>query len=89
MKTKTRVDIAELQFQELPVDAGQIVDITYACDETHVYKHSHDRSDRTHRYSRARILARNRLDFQPQNGVLPDCGNFIAIEVIEVAEYAE
>ena len=72
-KTKRMPTVpASLTWHTQPVDGGQIVAVTYACDGDYLYRHAHDRSDNTHSYDRARIAARNKYDFEPWNNQLPD-----------------
>ena len=66
--------IEELDFQMMPCDGGQIVEISYACDENGVYRRCHDRSDRSISYDFASYRKRaeeSDLKFEPQNGRLP------------------
>ncbi len=65
------IDITDFQFRQLPEDGGQIVDISYACDETWLYCHVYDRSDLSESYSRIRVSAQSKYDFETQNGLLP------------------
>ncbi len=65
------IDITNLQFRQMPEDGGQIVEISYACDETWLYCHVYDRSDMEESYSRIRLAEKSRYDFEPQNGLLP------------------
>jgi len=65
------VDITDLQFRQLPEDGGQIVDISYACDGVWLYCHVLDRSDMEESYSRIRVAARSKYNFEAQNNLLP------------------
>lgn len=67
-------EIDELEFRSMPQDGGQIVDVSYATDETWLYRHSHDRSDGEQYYTCTRIDDRasdDAIRFEPQNGLLP------------------
>lgn len=64
----------ELTWHQLPIDAGQIVDVTYACDwdAMRLYRRSHDRSDGTVTTTYYMIDETSDAPFEPQNGLLPD-----------------
>lgn len=66
--------IDSLDFQMMPEDGGQIVEVMYACDEDGVWCRTHDRSDRSTSYQFAAYHARateDQLSFEPQNSKLP------------------
>lgn len=65
-----------LQWHQLPVDGGQIVSVTYAVDEDHLYCRTYDQSDCSVRIERAELIDG---EFKPQNGVLPECGEYEAV----------
>lgn len=77
MATKINVSRSHaecLDYHTIPQDQGQIVEISYACDERGLYRKTHDRSDRTTGYKFAPYNARateDQLRFEPQNGRLP------------------
>lgn len=62
-------------WQQLPADAGQIVDLTYAVDweSRTLYRRSADRSDRSVEIESAEIVGGN---FEPWNGILPEHGEW-------------
>ena len=65
----------ELTWHQLPADAGQIVDVTYAVDwesET-LYRRTHDRSDGARSIEAAEIIGG---EFEPWNGILPSVGEW-------------
>jgi len=66
-----------LTWHQLPRDAGQIVDVTYAVDWENgtLYRRTHDRSDGGQRLEAATIVDG---EFQPQNGILPVVGEWRA-----------
>lgn len=47
---------AEVEFYVPPKNQGQIVEVSYGCDEIYVYRLWHDRSDGEKRYARSRLL---------------------------------
>ena len=66
----------ELNFQTMPRDQGQIVEVSYACDAERglLVRRSHDRSDRSTVYAAAEYdqdLPEHELRFEPWNGILP------------------
>lgn len=65
----------ELTWHQLPVDAGQIVDVTYAVDweDRAIYRRTHDRSDGTTTTEVAEIVGGN---YEPWNGILPHHGEW-------------
>ena len=65
-------DFRKLDYEMMPVDGGQIVDISYAVDEDYLYQLSHDKSDNTTSYSRAPLDPDGETEFEPQNNQLPD-----------------
>lgn len=65
-------DIDGLTFHQLPVDGGQIVDISYAVDEGYLYTRRWDRSDNSTRVWREEIDETSETEFEPQNGQLPE-----------------
>lgn len=65
-------DFKNLDYHMMPVDGGQIVDISYAVDEDYLYQRSHDKSDNTISYSRASLDLEGETAFEPQNNQLPD-----------------
>lgn len=69
------MNMNDLDFETMPCDAGQTVEVTYAVDwenET-LYRRSHDRSDRTVAVERAEITSG---EYDPQNGTLPEHGEW-------------
>jgi len=76
MKTATirHSDVADLNWMQMPVDGGQIVDVTYAEDDGKLYCRSYDRSDKTTTITYREIdgsADEDDLRFEPQNGILP------------------
>lgn len=70
----SRDRLESLDFRMCPADAGQMVEVTYACDESGVCCRRYDRSDRTTTYQFAAYSARAteaELAYEPQNGRLP------------------
>lgn len=70
----TQNQIDSLNFQMMPQDGGQIVEVSYACDEDGVWCRNYDRSDRSTEYYFASYYARATeaaLAFEPWNGKLP------------------
>jgi len=68
-----------LEYHTMPRDGGQIVEVSYACDEYGVFCRTHDRSDMTTVYHYAPYAARaseSDLRFEPQNGRLPKHNKF-------------
>ena len=61
------------RWEQCPEDQGQMVETYYATDGEYLYCQSHDRSDGSTTYSRAKIRARVDLerDMDLPNGVLP------------------
>lgn len=82
-----RVDQAKinsLRFHMMPADGGQIVEVTYACDEDGVWCSVYDRGDRTQQYQFAKYYARASeaaLAFEPQNGRLPRHNQWVDVVV--------
>lgn len=77
MRTATmrHSDVANLDWMQLPVDGGQIVDVTYAEDDGKLFCRSHDRSDNTTTITYQEIddsADDDGLRFEPQNGILPE-----------------
>ena len=73
IKTSQQV-IDALDFQMMPEDGGQMIEVTYACDEYGLWCRSHDRSDSTTRYEYAAYPARiteEQMRFEPWNSRLP------------------
>ena len=69
------MNMNDLDFEQMPADAGQIVSVEYAVDwesET-LYSRHHDRSDRSTTLYRADITGG---EFDPQNGTLPEHGDW-------------
>ncbi len=66
-----------LTWHQLPRDAGQIVDVTYAADweNSTLYRRTHDRSDGEQSIESAAITGG---EFQPWNGILPTVGEWRA-----------
>ena len=70
----TKNYVESLDFRMQPVDGGQTVEVTYACDEDGLWCRTHDRSDRTTSYQFAKYHGRateGQLQFEPQNHLLP------------------
>ena len=65
--------IESLDWHQLPQDGGQIVSVTYAADETYLYRRTIDRSDGRLTIERAERLD-DEDDFEPWNGLLPSHG---------------
>jgi hypothetical protein len=65
----------DLDWHMLPRDDGQIVEVTYACDEYYLYCRTYDRSDRTTSYQRAE-WGQDDIRFEPWNGILPTHGDW-------------
>lgn len=68
---------ASFDFATLPADAGQIVEIAYACDFESglLIRRAIDRSragDATPFFAQAEIDFESATAFEPQNGTLPD-----------------
>jgi hypothetical protein len=83
MKT-TRDYLDTLTFFMMPVDGGQIVEVTYACDADGVWCRTFDRSDRSESYGFAKYNARAteaQLAFEPQNGKLPKHNSWKKVSV--------
>lgn len=78
--TTSTIDYAEtLDYHVMPRDAGQIVEISYACDEVGVWQRVYDRCDQTTAYYFAPYYARateDELCFEPWNGTLPRHNKF-------------
>lgn len=72
--------IADLTFHVRPVDAGQAVEISYASDweSECLIRCEWDRSEGTRVYAAAPIEGG---EFEPQNGTLPDVGDWVVIEM--------
>lgn len=71
-------DVDHLQWHQLPVDGGQIVDVTYAADDGKLYCRSHDRNDGTVSITYQVVddtADEDDLLFEPQNGLLPAVEN--------------
>jgi hypothetical protein len=70
-----------LTWHQLPRDAGQIVDVTYAVDweSGTLYRRSHDRSDGGQSLEAATIVDG---EFQPQNGILPVVSEWVTVEAV-------
>lgn len=69
--SQQRID--SLQFLMCPEDSGQIVEVTYACDDEGLWCKTYDRSDRSVKYEFAPYSARAteaELAFEPQNDCL-------------------
>lgn len=70
-----------LTWHQLPSDAGQIVDVTYAADwesgSGTLYRRTHDRSDGAQGIESAAITGG---DFEPWNGILPMHGEWATVE---------
>jgi len=64
-------------WHQLPADAGQAVDVTYAVDWEGgtLYRRSHDRSDGSRSLEAAAITGG---EFSPWNGILPTVGEWRA-----------
>lgn len=76
--------LADLKFQMCPVDAGQIVEVTYAADEDGVWCRTYDRSDRTTTYQFAAYPARaseSALRHEPWNGIIAAHNSWRDVEV--------
>lgn len=72
------IDMNDLTWYQLPADAGQTIDVTYAIawideDDGWLYCRSHDRSTGSRDVMRAAITGG---EFEPWNGVLPDHGEW-------------
>ena len=65
-------DIDGVTWHQLPRDGGQIVDVTYAVNGEYLYCRSHDRSDGEVVITRQHIDEAGEVEFDPQNGQLPD-----------------
>ncbi len=65
-------ELKSLEWHQLPADAGQIVDVTYATDEAYLYRSTHDQSDCSICIERAELDDDSEVGFEPQNGQLPD-----------------
>jgi len=81
----TRGEIACLKFYMMPIDAGQVVEVTYAVDEDGLWCRTYDRGDRTEKYEFARYYARAteaELEFEPQNGKLPRHNQWLDVVVV-------
>lgn len=65
----------KLDWDQLPADAGQAVSVEYSVDWEHgtIYRKSQDRGDRTVAVERAEITGG---EFEPQNGILPEHGEW-------------
>ena len=48
-------DFRKLDYAMMPVDGGQIVDVSYAMEGDYLYRKDHDKSDNTTSYSRATV----------------------------------
>jgi len=72
----------DVDFHNLPRDAGQIVEIAYGilpdgCGGGGVLvRRSHDRSDGAVSYSHADLIGGEDEEFTPWNGTLPSHGSF-------------
>ena len=71
----------EMTWHQMPADAGQIVDVTYAVEwigggDGWLYCRSIDRSDGSRSLTRAEITGG---EFAPHNGRLPDHGEWQAV----------
>ena len=73
MKGNKMSEFKNLEYQVMPVDQGQIVEISYAVDGGYLYQKIHDKSDGFVTYSRAEILEDLEVEFEPQNNKLPGC----------------
>jgi hypothetical protein len=73
---------ASFDFSILPADQGQIVEIAYACDFESglLIRRAIDRSesDAAACYAQAEIDMDGATSFEPQNGILPDVGEWAA-----------
>jgi hypothetical protein len=49
------IDFRKLNYEMMPVDQGQIVDVSYAMEGYYLYRKDHDKSSNTISYSRALI----------------------------------
>lgn len=75
----TREYAETLDYRTMPRDAGQIVEVSYACDEDGVWCRTHDRSDNSTVYHFGAYNARateDQLRFEPWNGRLPKHNKF-------------
>lgn len=66
--------INSLEFRTMPRDEGQIVEVSYACDEDGVWCQIYDRSDGSVVHEFAKYYAKAseaQLKFEPWNGSLP------------------
>jgi len=72
-------------WEQLPADAGQIVSIEYSVDweNNTIYRQATDRSDRSVTVHRARVTGG---DYEPQNGTLPQHGEWLPADEATAAE---
>lgn len=76
--------IEGLSFLTMPRDGGQMVEVSYACDEYGVYRRWYDRSDGSVSYDFAAYPKRAKesdLEFAPQNGKLPKHNKWQRVKV--------
>lgn len=65
-------DFRKLDYATMPVDQGQIVNVSYAVDGDYLYRCNHDQSDNTTSYSRASLNLDGETEFESQNNQLPE-----------------
>lgn len=75
----------EMTWHQMPADAGQAVNVTYAVEwigggEGWLYRRTHDRSDGNHSVERAVVDDEAGGAFEPWNGKLPDHGEWQDVE---------
>jgi hypothetical protein len=70
------MNLDNLDFEQMPADAGQAVSVEYAVDweSSTIYRKSHDKSDRTVAVEKATITGG---EYEPQNGILPEHGEWL------------
>jgi len=71
-----------------PENQGQIVEVSYGCDEDYVYRKTYDRSDRTTAYARFEHpdTPEQEFDFDPWNGE-PSLGDEVPFTKDEVEDW--
>lgn len=85
VKKATTKYVESLEYQMMPRDGGQIVEVTYACDEDGVWCRIYDRSDQRTSYQYAKYYARatlNQMRHEPWNGILPRHNSWVDVKLI-------
>ena len=77
------MDIEDRNWEKLPQDGGQIIEVSYSADYENglMYMRMHDKNiEHIKYYSAVLIQSTENDDYQPQNGILPKVGNWKELE---------